>query len=111
MTAELPRHGSKVLSDRSSLVGKEWFPMSTVRIGNRLVGDEQPCFVIAELGINHNGDIDPAKRLLSVAQATRSNTEKNQKRTVNVVYSAEDLAKPRENPFGPTNGDLKYGLE
>jgi N-acetylneuraminate synthase len=36
---------------------------------------------------------------------------KFQKRTVDVVYTAEELAKPRENPFGPTNGDLKYGLE
>jgi N-acetylneuraminate synthase len=36
---------------------------------------------------------------------------KFQKRTVEVVYTAEELAKPRENPFGPTNGDLKYGLE
>src|SRR6185436_10122162 len=36
---------------------------------------------------------------------------KFQKRTVDVVYTAEELAKPRENPFGPTNGDLKRGLE
>jgi len=82
-----------------------------VRIGNRLVGDSEPCFVIAEIGINHNGDIDLAKRLVSVAVAAGCDAVKFQKRTVDVVYSAEELARPRENPFGPTNGDLKRGLE
>lgn len=85
--------------------------MSTVRIGSRLVGDEQPCYVIAEIGINHNGDVDIAKRLISVALAAGCDAVKFQKRTVSVVYSPEELAKPRENPFGATNGDLKYGLE
>lgn len=85
--------------------------MSTIRVGNRLIGDDQPCFIIAEIGINHNGDIDLAKRLISVALAAGCDAVKFQKRTIDVVYSAEELAKPRENPFGPTNGDLKYGLE
>ena len=85
--------------------------MSRVRIGSRLVGDEQPCLVIAEIGINHNGDVDLAKRLISVALAAGCDAVKFQKRTVDVVYTQEELAKPRENPFGPTNGDLKYGLE
>ena len=85
--------------------------MSTIRVGNRLIGDDQPCFIIAEIGINHNGDIDLGKRLISVALAAGCDAVKFQKRTIDVVYSAEELAKPRENPFGPTNGDLKYGLE
>ena len=85
--------------------------MSTIRIGNRLIGDDQPCFIIAEIGINHNGDVDLAKRLISVALAAGCDAIKFQKRTVDVVYTPEELAKPRENPFGPTNGDLKYGLE
>jgi N-acetylneuraminate synthase len=85
--------------------------MGTVKVGNRLIGDDQPCFTIAEIGINHNGDIDLAKRLISVAVANGCDAVKFQKRTVDVVYSAEELARPRENPFGPTNGDLKYGLE
>lgn len=85
--------------------------MGMVRIGSRLVGDDQPCFVVAEIGINHNGDVDLAKRLISVALAAGCDAVKFQKRTVEVVYTAEELAKPRENPFGPTNGDLKYGLE
>jgi len=85
--------------------------MSVVRIGTRLVGEDQPCFIVAEIGINHNGDVDLAKRLISVALAAGCDAVKFQKRTVEVVYTPEELAKPRENPFGPTNGDLKYGLE
>ena len=85
--------------------------MGTIKIGDRLVGDDQPCYIIAEIGINHNGSIDLAKKLISVAVAAGCDAVKFQKRTVEVVYTAEELAKPRENPFGPTNGDLKRGLE
>jgi N-acetylneuraminate synthase len=85
--------------------------MGVVQIGKRLVGDDQPCFIVAEIGINHNGDIDLAKRLISVAVAAGCDAVKFQKRTVEVVYTAEELAKPRETPFGLTNGDLKHGLE
>lgn len=85
--------------------------MSTVRLGNRLIGDDQPCYIVAEIGINHSGNIDLAKRLISVAVGAGCDAVKFQKRTVEVVYTLEELAKPRENPFGPTNGDLKYGLE
>jgi N-acetylneuraminate synthase len=83
----------------------------TIKIGGREVGDEQPCYVVAEIGINHNGNIDLAKRLISVAVAAGCDAVKFQKRTVEVVYTAEELAKPRENPFGATNGDLKRALE
>jgi len=85
--------------------------MNPVRIGNRSVGPGFPCYVIAEIGINHNGDVDLAKRLVSVAVAAGCDAVKFQKRTIDVVYTAKELATPRENPFGPTNGDLKYGLE
>ena len=85
--------------------------MSTVQIGSRQVGDGQPCYVIAEVGINHNGDIDLAKRLISVAAAAGCDAVKFQKRTVEVVYTEKELATPRANPFGETNGDLKRGLE
>jgi N-acetylneuraminate synthase len=84
---------------------------TSVDIGTRSVGDSRPCYVIAEIGINHNGDIDLAKRLISVAVAAGCDAVKFQKRTVDVVYSQEELAKPRESPFGATNGDLKRGLE
>ena len=85
--------------------------MTGIKIGDTRVGDGNPCYVVAEIGINHNGDIELAKQLIDMAEATGCNAVKFQKRTVDVVYSAEELAKPRENPFGPTNGDLKRGLE
>jgi N-acetylneuraminate synthase len=82
-----------------------------LQVGSKLVGYAHPCYVIAEIGINHNGDIDLAKQLINVAIGAGCNAVKFQKRTIDVVYTAEELAKPRENPFGPTNGDLKRGLE
>lgn len=85
--------------------------INPVTIGNKRLGDGQPCYVIAEIGINHNGDLDLAKRLISVAVAAGCDAVKFQKRTVDVMYTQEELAKPRENPFGTTNGDLKRGLE
>jgi N-acetylneuraminate synthase len=85
--------------------------VSEIKIGNSLVGDGYPCYVIAEIGINHNGDINIAKKMVDAAVAAKCNAVKFQKRTVDIVYSAEELARPRESPFGDTNGDLKYGLE
>lgn len=85
--------------------------MAEVKIGNTLVGDGHPCFIIAEIGINHNGDTNIAKKLIDLAVFAGCNAVKFQKRTIDIVYTAEELAKPRENPFGETNGDLKYGLE
>ena len=85
--------------------------MTIVKIGNKQLGPGQPCYVIAEIGINHNGDIDLAKRLISVAVAAGCDAVKFQKRTVDVVYTQKELAQPRPNPFGDTNGDLKRGLE
>ena len=82
-----------------------------VRIGDTLVGDGYPCYVVAEIGINHNGDLDTAQKLIDAAVETGCNAVKFQKRTVEVVYTEDELARPRENPFGPTNGDLKRGLE
>jgi N-acetylneuraminate synthase len=82
-----------------------------VIIGRTAVGDDRPCFIVAEIGINHNGDIGIAKRLISVAVAAGCDAVKFQKRTIDVVYTPEELAKPRESPFGETNGDLKRGLE
>ena len=82
-----------------------------IKIGDKLVGDGHPCYLIGEIGINHNGSIDIAKSLITVAKNAGWDAVKFQKRTVDIVYTAEELAKPRENPFGPTNGDLKRGLE
>lgn len=82
-----------------------------VRIGSRLVGDGQPCFLVAEIGINHNGDLEVARRLIEAAAAAGCDAVKFQKRTVDVVYAPEELRRPRDSAFGATNGDLKRGLE
>ena len=82
-----------------------------VRVGERMVGPGHPCYVIAEIGINHNGSLETAKQLIDVAVESGCDAVKFQKRTVDVVYTADELARPRENPFGPTNGDLKRALE
>ena len=82
-----------------------------IKIGKHTVGDGYPVFIIAEIGINHNGDLDIAKKLIKAASDAGCNAVKLQKRTIEIVYTPEELAKPRENPFGPTNGDLKRGLE
>lgn len=84
---------------------------NTVRIGNHEIGDGQPCFIVAEIGINHNGSVEIAKKLIDAAALAGCDAVKFQKRTLEVVYTPEELANPRENPFGPTNGDLKRGLE
>ena len=68
-------------------------------------------FIVAEIGINHNGDLDLVRRLIAAAASAGCDAVKFQKRTVDVVYTPEELARPRANPFGPTNGDLKLGLE
>lgn len=111
MAAEASRGTSLGRRRGGHFRGRSKHPVGTVQIGDRRIGDDQPCFIVAEIGINHNGDIDLAKRLISVAVAAGCDAVKFQKRTVAVVYSPDELAKPRENPFGPTNGDLKYGLE
>lgn len=85
--------------------------MNPVTIGQRSVGGGHPTFVIAEIGINHNGSLDIARQLIDAAKSAGCDAVKFQKRTIDLVYSAEELARPRESPFGTTNGDLKRALE
>jgi N-acetylneuraminate synthase len=104
-----------VTAQRTSVIAKRSIEnkasFETLRIGNKLVGRDQPCYVIAEIGINHNGDLDLAKRLISVAVAAGCDAVKFQKRTIDVVYTKDELDKPRESPFGTTNRELKEALE
>lgn len=68
-------------------------------------------FVIAEIGINHNGDMEVAKALVDVAIRAGCDAVKFQKRSVEIVYSPEILASPRESPWGSTQREQKFGLE
>lgn len=85
--------------------------IESVKIGPRLIGPGNPCFFVAEIGINHNGDVDIARKLIAAAVLAGCGAAKFQKRTIEVVYSREELGRPRESPFGSTNSDLKHGLE
>ena len=68
-------------------------------------------FLIAEIGINHNGDIKIAKKLIDNAVECGFDAVKFQKRTIDIVYSKEDLDKFRESPWGNTQREQKEGLE
>lgn len=68
-------------------------------------------FITAEIGINHNGDIEIAKKLIDVAKNAGCDAVKFQKRTVEKVYSKEVLDTPRESPWGNTTREQKLGLE
>lgn len=68
-------------------------------------------FIIAEIGINHNGDIEIARQLIKGAKDAGADAVKFQKRTVKKVYTKEELDKPRESPWGTTNREQKEGLE
>ena len=68
-------------------------------------------FVIAEIGINHNGDINLAKELISASKESGANAVKFQKRTVDIVYTQDYLNEPRESPWGKTQREQKEGLE
>ncbi len=109
----------------------------TVYIGSIPVGRKHPSYIIAEVGINHNGDVEIAKKLIDCSVDAGCQAVKFQKRTVNVVYTEAELLKPREvNPDvlknavrrgvlsseavtrlekseykESTNGDLKLALE
>lgn len=85
--------------------------MSSVKVGAKLVSEISPTYMIAEIGINHNGDLEIAKKLIDEAVKSGFDAVKFQKRTVNIVFTPEELARPRESVFGNTNGDLKFGLE
>ena len=67
--------------------------------------------VIGEIGINHNGDINIAKKLIDLAKEAGCDAVKFQKRTVDKVYTKETLDSPRESPWGTTQREQKEGLE
>jgi N-acetylneuraminate synthase len=68
-------------------------------------------FVTAEIGINHNGNLDIAKQLIDVAKDAGADAVKFQKRTIDLVYTKEMLDSPRESPWGTTQRQQKEGLE
>ena len=68
-------------------------------------------FIIGEIGINHNGDMEICKQLIDVAVSAGCDAVKFQKRDIEIVYGKELLEKPRESPWGTTQRHQKEGLE
>ena len=68
-------------------------------------------YIIAEIGINHNGDMDLAKELILKSKDSGCDAVKFQKRDIDTVYTAEELDLPRESPFGTTTREQKEGIE
>ena len=71
----------------------------------------EKIFIVAEIGINHNGDVESAKKLIAMANNAGCDAVKFQKRTIDIVYSKEELDKPRESPWGKTQRKQNLGLE
>lgn len=83
-----------------------------VTIGDHHIGDCQPCFVIAEIGINHNGDIDIAKKLIDVAAEAGCQAVKFQKRTPDISTPESQKNVQRETPWGTmTYLEYKHRIE
>jgi len=68
-------------------------------------------FIISEIGINHNGDLKVAKKMIDASIQAGADAIKFQKRDINIVYSEEQLKKLRTSPFGTTEREQKEGLE
>lgn len=83
-----------------------------VKIGNRMVGDGHPAYVIAEIGINHNGDIEIAKKMIDAAVHAGVDAVKFQKRTPEVCTPPEQQKQMRETPWGYiTYLEYRYKVE
>jgi len=68
-------------------------------------------FIVAEIGINHNGDVELVKKMIDVAKNVGCDAVKFQKRTIEKVYSKEVLDSPRDSPWGKTTREQKLGIE
>jgi len=83
-----------------------------IKLGNRMVGDGQPAYVIAEIGINHNGDLGIAKQMIEAAVHAGADAVKFQKRTPEICTPPEQQKQMRETPWGYiTYLDYRYKVE
>ena len=87
-----------------------------IKIGNKLIGDGQPAYIIAEIGINHNGNLDTAKEMILAAQETGADAVKFQKRTPELCVPKDQWNIMRETPWGYISyidyrEKVEFGLE
>jgi|TARA_B100001971_G_C18220442_1_gene556764 sialic acid synthase SpsE len=82
-----------------------------VEVGGKLVGEGEPTFIIAEVGANHNGDLELAKRLIREAWKAGADAVKLQKRSLPHLLTKEMMSQPKDSPFGNTYGEYREKLE
>jgi sialic acid synthase len=87
--------------------------MRRLIIDGVVIGDDEPCYVIAEIGHNHQGDVEQAKRLIDAAKDCGANAVKLQKRSNQTLYTREFYQQPYDNElsFGRTYGEHREALE
>lgn len=87
--------------------------MRVIRLNQKKIGDDHPAYIIAEIGINHQGNLELAKELIQKASESGANAVKFQKRSIQRILTQEGLNAPYENPnsFGKTYGEHKKALE
>lgn len=87
--------------------------MTPIQIGDRPVGEGHPCYFIAEAGVNHNGSLELAKRLVDAAVTARTDAVKFQKRTIDDILIADALNQSYTSPtaLGATYGEHRQRLE
>ena len=87
--------------------------LSTIQLGKKIAGADQPVYIIAEIGINHQGDVEIAKKLINEAAAAGADAVKFQKRSIKRILTQAGLEMPYENrnSFGKTYGEHKRALE
>lgn len=84
-----------------------------IKIGSKIIGDGRPCYIVAETGLNHNGDINIAKRLIETAAGLGVDAVKFQKRNIDRLLTKESQNEPyvNENSLGRTYGEHRRKLE
>jgi N-acetylneuraminate synthase len=83
-----------------------------IKFGNRMIGDGHPTYIIAEAGINHNGDLDIAKKIIDGAAHAGADAVKFQKRTPEICTPPDQQKQIRETPWGYiTYLDYRYKVE
>ena len=87
--------------------------MSEIKINKKIIGNNHPVYIIAEIGINHQGDVEIAKELILQAKDCGADCVKFQKRSINRILTKEGLNMPyvNSNSFGETYGKHKQALE
>ena len=83
-----------------------------IKFGSKMIGDGHPTYIVGEIGINHNGDLEIAKQLIDVAKWAGADAVKFQKRTPELCVPEEQKGKMRETPWGYISYlDYRYKVE